>query len=1253
MVRKSLLLLIIGVALFAAISCTALEELATTAIPPETSPPATASAQTATEPTSPSKPPTAVADLTPATTPMTAVDPVPTETIAPQSTNVATVPTPDPAPTSTLVPVPTPVPTQVRIPTPIPTEAPVPTSIPVVVSTPPVVDDHGDDDRAATAIQSNGSASGWIEPASDVDWFSFSATEGTVYRITAASYVLATTSDPLLKLVNHDGRNVLVVDDNGSGGNGASIEWVAPATETYYLNVGVGASGVPGRYRVSVVGTIDDYSSRITDAATIVSEETKQGQIGTRGDRDWFAFEATAGTSYRVEVNSISLVNPSLQLLSTNGLRRLAADDSSVAGDSTGLNWSAIESGTYYLSVSASDDNATGAYGIELTARSDDYGNNSDSAVAISVPSSNSGELESTGDQDWFSFQAGQGTEYRFHLSNAPVGTRFRLFDQNGLTRLVSGADSSGGLPNIVWTAPVNGTYFVSVAARASGGLGTYTLTASALTDDYGDSSSEATSISTGVLISGNLETVGDEDWFSFNTTEGVLYKIATTISPGSTLSDSGLTLISTNGVTRIMIDDRGLNDFVDWMAPDSETYFIKIRSASGRATGAYSVLITTTMDDYADSSVGATEISALGVSKTGTIETQGDVDWFWFNVQSETKYTITLASESLKTARMDLFSSMIIDGVIQHGSGFASGTTLYSDTGVPDARRSVVFDGFSAASSGRFYISVQSYLIAGIGGYGLSVQTGGSSSPLTGVFETEIYKDFQKLSEEDQKLGGQIGIFAADEHGGDAESSTAVAVGSTVYGELASGDSDWFSFVAEKGNLYRLEATSISLADPDLRLIDIDGTSILATNLDSGFAKSPRIEWIAPESGTYFFEMYTRAYSGNNRTGRYWISITTGTDSQSNSAEDAEYVALGVSGEDLVTVSGDLESNGDSDWFKFSATKGQVYRFYASGTSLIDPDLRLIDVDGTTVLDTDSNDGDGLDARLEWVAPADGTYFLELRTLLYSGNIRTGGFVIRFSVESDDHGDNAVTATTLGLSPGTTGTVVIGGDLEYKGDDDWFSIDAVEGWTYRFSVDALSLSDPDLSIYEPGGSNKIKADIDSGPEKSAFLEWTANGTGTYLLKVSSRPYSGNPRVGTYRLTAASSADPYGNNAGMAEPAMLGTSVSGYKTIGGSLEYRGDQDWFSFEAVEGWTYWFEVRSSALGTLSDPALTLIGVDGTTVLVRDISSGEGREPRFKWKATTNGTYYVQVHSLSYSGNPGIGSYALTVSGSGNQG
>lgn len=72
------------------------------------------------------------------------------------------------------------------------------------------------------------------------------------------------------------------------------------------------------------------------------------------------------------------------------------------------------------------------------------------------------------------------------------------------------------------------------------------------------------------------------------------------------------------------------------------------------------------------------------------------------------------------------------------------------------------------------------------------------------------------------------------------------------------------------------------------------------------------------------------------------------------------------------------FDSAADVHWVSFSATQGTTYgvatQQLASG---VDTAVRLYDADGTTQLaTTDSNRGAG--AQLTWIAPADGTYFLE-----------------------------------------------------------------------------------------------------------------------------------------------------------------------------------------------------------------------------------------------------------------------------------
>jgi hypothetical protein len=90
--------------------------------------------------------------------------------------------------------------------------------------------------------------------------------------------------------------------------------------------------------------------------------------------------------------------------------------------------------------------------------------------------------------------------------------------------------------------------------------------------------------------------------------------------------------------------------------------------------------------------------------------------------------------------------------------------------------------------------------------------------------------------------------------------------------------------------------------------------------------------------------------------------------------------------------VSGRIESDGDVDCFKFTAKKGQAYRFEIEARrldSMLDSYLALIDATGREIANTDDLTNSVLtskDSRLDWTAPADGEFAVTVRDLSSHG---------------------------------------------------------------------------------------------------------------------------------------------------------------------------------------------------------------------------------------------------------------------------
>ena len=184
-------------------------------------------------------------------------------------------------------------------------------------------DDHGDDRSGATRIRDGEFLSGEIEIDGDRDFFSFSAEGGREYRIETH---LGSNNDTVLFLYGPDGG--YLDEDDDSGEDAASrLEWVAPSSDTYYIEVS-GFDGTPGTYQLSLFelgrpasrpaataaaqpqptaapySGDDDHGDDRFGATRIRDGEFLDGDIDdSDGVRDFFFFSAERGREYRIETS--------------------------------------------------------------------------------------------------------------------------------------------------------------------------------------------------------------------------------------------------------------------------------------------------------------------------------------------------------------------------------------------------------------------------------------------------------------------------------------------------------------------------------------------------------------------------------------------------------------------------------------------------------------------------------------------------------------------------------------------------------------------------------------------------------------------------------------------------------------------------------------------------------------------------------------------------------------------------------------
>ena len=564
---------------------------------------------------------------------------------------------------------------------------------------------------------------------------------------------------------------------------------------------------------------------------------------------------------------------------------------------------------------------------------SDDHGNDIDEATSAAVGVDVEGVIDYERDSDYFSFQAVQGQSYQIDVALGSLDDSIvELYDSDGLF-LDSNDDYSGSTASrLLWQASSSGQLYVAVAAYGSG-VGTYTLTVtlSTIVDDHGNDIDDATAAAVGVDVEGVIDYEGDSDYFRFTAEEGRLYQIDVTLG---TLPDSYLALRDSDDWRLAYNNDNGdsLASRVVWEAPASGDYYLAVEARGWDGlVGSYTltVSLSTIVDDHGNDIDDATA-AAVGVDVEGVIDYEGDSDYFRFTAEEGQLYQIDVTLGTLPDSYLALRDSD--DWRLAYNN----------DNGDSLASRVV----WEAPASGDYYLAVEARGRDGLVG----------SYTLTVTLSTIV-----------------------DDHGNDIDDATSTAVGVDVEGVIDyEGDSDYFRFTAEEGQLYQIDVTLGTLPDSYLALRDSDDWR-LAYNNDNGDSLASRVVWEAPASGDYYLAVEARGRDG--LVGSYTLTVTLSTivDDHGNDIDDATSTAVGVD------VEGVIDYEGDSDYFRFTAEEGQLYQIDVTLGTLPDSYLALRDSDDWRLASNDDH-GDSLASRIFWEAPASGDYYLAVEARGWDG---------------------------------------------------------------------------------------------------------------------------------------------------------------------------------------------------------------------------------------------------------------------------
>ena len=393
-----------------------------------------------------------------------------------------------------------------------------------------------------------------------------------------------------------------------------------------------------------------------------------------------------------------------------------------------------------------------------------------------------------------------------------------------------------------------------------------------------------------------------------------------------------------------------------------------------------------------------------------------------------------------------------------------------------------------------------------------------------------------------------------------------------------------WYRFEAQQGQDYWIFAAPFRRGSPG----DVDAAISLhdATGVPIEVAERSdhnRVSWMllrAAEAATYYVRVLGER---SGRTGQYAIAVRAINDDHGNTAGEGTEIDLDAATEHVAA----FDFWGDADWFVFEAQAGETFdvraRWLPDSEGRPSPELyQLLPAE-------DAEQGDGTESgvrrlkrwgtphtydavRLKpWHIEESGRYALRL---VGSADAQAfpRSYTVTFEFFRDDHSNVPPGATPLEVGR------AVAGSLDYRVDEDWFSVDLAA--PNKYLVQVLSAQGErvfaDVSLYDAGSRESygsyyaLQADelVDS---QDGRLLWQARESGEHIIRVADdeswRP-DGAPTDYVIRVSTAGTDD-------HADGPEGATSVDVGEWVAGTLDEETDTDWFRFGAERGVVYTVE------------------------------------------------------------------------------
>ena len=865
----------------------------------------------------------------------------------------------------------------------------------------PSGEDFSADTSTAGRVAVGGTATGNIGASGDRDWFAVELVAGRTYTIDLRGSPTddGTLSDPYLRGVYDADGNLIPGTTNDDGGLGYNSRLTFAATESGTHYIAAGAYYGRGTYEVevsdnsppdtqdqvqeppvvlpvvSLVGV--EFSADTSTEGRVAVGETATGNIGSDGDRDWFAVELVAGRTYTIDLmgsgtDDGTLGDPYLRGIhdADGNLIPRTADDNGGEGNNSRVTFTATDSGTHYIDVGAFS--GTGSYTVAV--RDDTPELDQPGVAEAPVFEQPDYTFELRENEDGSTNRVSLGTVSATDTESPPVsyslvsGNGAGLFEidaasgelfyagsgedyESGSTQFDLTVRASDGTQSTDTTVTVN---VANVEEAPAFGQQDYAFALSENVDGSTNRVSLGTVSATdpeGAALSYSLEGGNESGLFELDAQTGELFYAGSGEDYESGATSFDLTVRASDG-------DQSTDTIVTVSVTDvqedpaDEPAVPQVGQSVSEPTG----------EDFSADTSTAGRV-AVGGTATGNIGASGDRDWLAVELVAGRTYTIDLRGSPTGDGTL---RDPYLRGVYDANGNLIPGTTN-DDGGLGYNSRLT----FTATASGTHYIAAGAY--SGRGTYEVEVT---DNSPA----DTQE----QQVVQEPPAFGQQDYAFELAENSDG--SATRISLGTVSatdpegatlsYSLVGGNESGLFELDAQTGELfyvgvgedYESGATSFDLT---VRASDGDQSTdttvtVSVTDVQEDLADEPA----APQVGQSVSEPSGEDFSADTST--------------------AGRVAVGG------TATGNIGASGDRDWFAVELVAGRTYTIDLRGSptgdgTLGDPYLRgVYDADGGYIRGTRNDDGgEGTNSRLTFTATTSGTHYIAAggfsSSLLYS----------------------------------------------------------------------------------------------------------------------------------------------------------------------------------------------------------------------------------------------------------------------------